>query len=265
MWGSRELVGVDGHPLGLVRAGSGPPLLLINGIGASVEMWAPFAASLGGNELIAFDMPGTGSSPPAARPLRVRGLAALTARLLDQIGIDRIDVLGYSFGGSVAQELARRAPARVRRLVLCSTSSGVGSLPPNPLAALLMLTPARYQSVSSAKLILPVIAGGRTRRDAGVLQATLADRLANPPTARGYLHQLYAISGWTSSPWLRRLRQRTLILHGDDDPLVPVANARHMARTMPHARLLVVNGGGHLLLLDEPGAVTDELTAFLAR
>jgi poly(3-hydroxyoctanoate) depolymerase len=265
MWGAEETLTVDQHPLRVVRSGGGPPLLLINGIGASAEMWAPLVDHMPANELVAVDLPGTGSSPPARRPLRIRSLALLLTRLLDQLGYPSVDVLGYSFGGIVAQELAWRAPDRVRRLILCASSAGAATLPPRPLPALLMLTPTRYQNRTVARYLLPLIAGGQTRRDPGVLEATLADRLANPPSRRGYLHQLYAVTGWTSNPWLRRIRHRTLVVHGDDDPLVPLVNARNMAKIIPNARLHVVHGGGHLFLLDEPQSVADELTAFLAR
>jgi poly(3-hydroxyalkanoate) depolymerase len=265
MWGSEQFVSVDRQRLRVVSTGTGPPLLLINGIGASAEMWAPLVARLDGHQIVAVDLPGVGSSPPSRRPLRMRSLAEIVVGVLDVLGYRRVDVLGYSFGAVLAQELVWRAPERVGRLVLAAASSGVGSVPSKPLAGALMLTPTRYQNRAVARRILPAIAGGRTRRDRGVLEANLEHRLANPPSRLGYLQQLYAVTGWTSNPWLRRIRHRTLILHGDDDPLVPVINARNMARIMPEARLYVVPGAGHLFLLDEPGLVVGELTGFLAR
>jgi poly(3-hydroxyalkanoate) depolymerase len=264
VWGAEHVVAVDALPLRVVRTGSGRPLLLINGIGASTEMWAPLVAHLEAHELVAFDLPGSGSSPRSQRPLRIRGLARTTTRLLDALGFDSIDVLGYSFGGIVAQELARRAPERVARLVLCATSPGLGGVPPEPVAAMLMLSPVRYFSRSAAQRIVPVIAGGRTRRDPRVLDEHLAERLANPPSSRGYLDQLYAVTGWSSLPWLGAVRHPTLILHGDNDPLVPLTNARRMAALMPQATLRVVPRGGHLFLVDEPESVAGELIGFLA-
>ncbi len=80
---------------------------------------------------------------------------------------------------------------------------------------------------------------------------------------RGYLAQLYAIAGWTSVPWLRRLRQPTLVLAGDDDPIVPLVNGRILARLIPDARLHVVPGGGHLFLLEDPAAVAARVSEFL--
>jgi pimeloyl-ACP methyl ester carboxylesterase len=115
IWGTETVLVVDGHLLRVVRRGGGPPLLLLNGIGASAEMWAPFEPMLPSHELIGVDLPGTGSSPPAQRPLRVRAIAHLVVHLLDALGIQTLDVLSYSFGGIVAQALAWRAQEPPRR------------------------------------------------------------------------------------------------------------------------------------------------------
>jgi pimeloyl-ACP methyl ester carboxylesterase len=226
-------------------------------------MWRPFVRRLGERPIIAFDLPGAGQSGRGCFPPRMRGLAALVVELLDALELSEVDVLGYSLGGVVAQELAHRAPERVRRLVLGATTPGAPSVPPNPLVAMLMLSPARYYDRRLAEVIVPVIAGGRTARDRRVLHARLGERLANPPTLVGYLHQLYSVCGWSSHLWLRRLRPRVLVVHGDDDPLVPLVNARYLAHAIPDARLHVVRGGGHLFLFDEPGRVVVPITEFL--
>jgi pimeloyl-ACP methyl ester carboxylesterase len=228
-------------------------------------MWTPFVKHFQGPEIIAVDLPGVGSSPSARYPLRIRALAELLTGLLDQLGYAKVDVLGYSFGSLVAQEMAWRSPERVRRLVLCAASGGVGTRPPKPLAALMMLTPARYQNGELARRAVPHIAGGRTATDPVALQEGLVHRLANPPSTSGYLGQLYAASGWSSAPWLRRVKHRTLILHGTDDPVVPVENAHSMVRVMPNAQLHVLEGAGHLFMLDDPDAVVSVLSSFLAR
>jgi poly(3-hydroxyoctanoate) depolymerase len=92
----------------------------------------------------------------------------------------------------------------------------------------------------------------------------LADELTGQPSLRGYLGQIYAISGWTSLPWLRTLRQQTLVLAGDDDPIVPVANGRILARCIPQAQLHIVRHGGHLFLLDSAAEMAGLVAAFLS-
>lgn len=226
-------------------------------------MWEPFVSRVQGHELIAFDLPGAGGSDHGRWPMRMPALARMIRTLLDRLGYERVDVLGYSLGGLLAQEFAYRVPERVRRLVLGATTAGMPSVPPSPLVALMMLSPARYNDRRLAEFIVPRIAGGRTARDTGVLRAGLEPRLARPPTTLGYLHQLYAATGWSSHRYLRRLRQPTLVIHGDDDPVVPLINARHLARTIPNARIHVVSGGGHLFLFDQPGTVVPVIEQFL--
>jgi pimeloyl-ACP methyl ester carboxylesterase len=250
-------------PLRVVRAGEGAPLLLINGLGASVEMWRPLVRELPDRELVALDLPGTGQSGRPRWPMRMPQLAGAVTAVLDDLELDRVDLLGYSLGGVVAQELARRAPERVDRLILAATTPGLPSIPPNPLVAMLMLSPARYYDRRLAEAIVPRIAGGRTARDPRVLRARLGERLADPPTPIGYLHQLCSVWGWSGHLHLRRLRMPTLVLHGSEDPLVPVLNARYMARVIPDATLRIIEDGGHLILFDEPSATGEAITGFL--
>lgn len=259
----QDRIRVDGLELRVRRRGEGEPLLLITGIGANVEMWDPFVPLLPGRELIAYDVPGTGRSTRTWRPRTMREHARIAVGVLDALGIGRTDVLGYSWGGALAQELARRAPERVRRLVLCATSTGAISLPPKPAALLALSTPLRYYHPALAELITPWIAGGRTSRDAKILRDQARLRTLSPPSPLGYLFQTWAAGTWTSLPWLHRLTQPTLVIAGDDDPVIPLANARLLARLIPDAHLHVIRGAGHLFLLDEPENAMGPLCDFL--
>jgi poly(3-hydroxyoctanoate) depolymerase len=245
------------------RRGGGRPLLLITGIGAHIEMWGPFARLAGERELIAFDAPGVGLSQRPRLPLRMHGLADVVRELLDALQLEQVDVLGYSLGGAVAQELARRAPDRVGRLVLCATGPGLGGSPPRPLAGLMLATPARYYHPRLLALSVPHIAGGRTARDPRVLAEQAATRLQRPPDPLGYAYQLYAGTGWSSLRWLNRVPHPTLVVAGEDDPIMPLRNARMLAARIPGARLHVVKEGGHLFLIDEPENVVAAINAFL--
>lgn len=247
------------------RGDAGVPLLLLMGIGGHLAMWRPVDARIADRRLIAFDSPGTGGSPPPRRPMRMRDHARLVCDLLDVLEVGQADVLGYSWGGALAQELARRAPERVRRLVLCATSPGLGGQPPRPLAATLLMTPARYYHPWLLRMSVPHIAGGVTRREPAALRDQAGQRLESRPSVRGYAHQLYAISGWSSLPWLHMITQRTLVVAGDDDPAVPIGNARWLASRIRGAQLHRVRGGGHLFLVDEPDNVVGHILGFLDR
>jgi len=238
--GSRRLEFLD-LAAGTVRVaveGDGPPLLLLAGLGGTLDMWAPIAPHLWGLELLSFDPPGTGGSGPVRYALGMPGLADLTAEVLATLGRERVDVLGYSWGGALAQELAHRHPDRVRRLVLCATTCGLGGMPGSPPALAALATPWRYASDA-------------IRRGRG-------SRLV------GYAAQLCAIAQWTSLPWLHDLEQPTLVVAGDDDAVVPLGNARLLANRIPDSRLHVVPGAGHLLLIDQPETVIPAVRSFLA-
>jgi pimeloyl-ACP methyl ester carboxylesterase len=83
------------------------------------------------------------------------------------------------------------------------------------------------------------------------------------PSLASYLAQLFAVAGWSSLSWLHTLPQPTLVLAGDDDPIVPMINARILAWRIPDASLHVVRGGGHLFVLERPAAVAEVVTGFL--
>ena len=239
------------------------PLILINGIGAAIEMWQPFIDDFDDRELICLDLPGCGQSPAPLLPMRMPQIAALITDVMDSLGLQRADILGYSFGGAVALELARRFPARVDRLILVSTTPGTPAAMPHPAIVAMMLSPVRYYNRRAGELIVPLIAGGQTARDAAQMRSGVARRLAHPPSMRGYAYQLLAISTFTAWPWLHRVPHRTLVVHGRDDPVSPSLNARLMTATMPNARLHTIAGAGHLVLLDEPTRAAPVIVEFL--
>ena len=248
----------------LVREiGEGPPVVLFNGIGAHVEMWRPLERALGGLRLVSFDAPGTGRSATRAVPYTMGWLAGLVERLFDELGLERADVLGYSFGGALAQQFALQAPDRIRRLVLAATLPGWGGVPGRLPAVLSMSTPLRYYSRTFYERTAGTIAGGRARHDPGHVRRLWHDRAGYVPSSTGYVQQLWAGMFWSSLPWLQRLQNPTLIVVGDDDPLVPVSNALMMAARMPRARVFVGAGEGHFQLLDEHSSALRAIGEFL--
>lgn len=261
---------VNGIPLTVaLRPGdnSGPPLLLINGIGANLELFDPFLDALdavGGHSIgtIRFDVPGVGGSPPSLFSLRFCGLARLIAQLLDTVGEQEVDVLGISWGGALAQQFAHQYSQRCRRLVLVSTSTGAISVPGRLSVLAKLLNPRRYIQPSYLASIAPDIYGGSFRQNPDLAHAYA--QLVKAPHGLGYYGQLLAGAGWTSLPWLHQLRQPTLIMSGNDDPIVPPVNARIMARLIPHAKLHIVNGG-HLFLLTEKEQVAPLVYQFLRK
>ena len=239
------------------------PLLLVPGIGTSLEIWQPLLDALGDLRTLAFDPPGTGLSSLPARPLRLPRLARLVTDLLDALGHEQVDLLGVSWGGALAQQVAHQAPHRVRRLVLAATSCGLGSIPGHPLALAAIANPLRFHSRSYFELVAPHLYGGASRRSQLQRSDEAALWLRRPPSFRGYAYQLVAIAGWSSLPWLHRLPQPALVIAGSEDPLVPIPNARILAARIPRATLHVVVGGGHLFLLNHAAESAAAIRGFL--
>jgi poly(3-hydroxyoctanoate) depolymerase len=258
-----QYLDIDGQRLRVaIRPGDGErwPLLLLNGIGASLELLKPFVDALGeGIETIRVDLPGTGESPAPIIPYRPPALAELLAELLDRLAYPEVDVLGVSLGGIVAQQFARQHHKRCRRLVLVSTGTGAIMAPGWPSALALMLTPQRYNDPAHMAEIAPKLYGGRIRENPELLGRVKATHSVDWV---GYYWQLLGITGFTSIHWLHHLQQPTLILSGNDDPIVLPINAKLMARLIPNARLHLFDDG-HLGLLTSAGELAPMVRQFL--
>ncbi len=237
-----------------------PPLLLFNGIGASIELAEPFIDALEGPEAIIFDVPGVGSSPTPRLPYRPWTLARMSAQLLDQLGYEQVDVLGVSWGGALAQQFAFQRAKRCRRLVLAATSPGSLMVPGKLTVLLKMATPRRYKDPEYLSRIAGDIYGGTLRGSPELVRNHL--RHVSWSSDYGYYLQLIAGLGWSSLPWLRFLAQPTLVIAGTDDPIVPVANGRILAKLIPDARLVTIDDG-HLFLVTRPEDSAEIIAAFL--
>jgi poly(3-hydroxyalkanoate) depolymerase len=260
-----ETISVGGRPLRAAvwtaspKAGraAGRPLLFFNGIGANIELMSPLADWLPDRDIITFDMPGVGGSPSPRFPYRPWTMALRTARLLDKLGYDGavVDVMGVSWGGGMAQQFAFQHPRRVGKLILAATAAGLLMAPGDPKVLAKIANPRRYIDPDYLRDNFETLYGESTGAAGHV------SRL-RPPSRRGYLYQLGAMVGWTSAFFLPFLKQKTLVLMGKDDRIVPLLNGRILAGLIPHARLEVVPGG-HLFLVSRPQTTIPLIDAFL--
>lgn len=242
--------------------GTAPPLLMFNGIGGNIELLAPLAQALAGREVITFDIPGVGHSQMPHRPYRLRDVVNLACEVLDRYGHGEADVLGVSWGGAAAQQFVRTAPQRCRRLILCATATGALMVPARPDVLWKMATPRRYVNREYSRSIAGDIYGGDFRKDPKA--AAEFFKHVRWQSSLGYYLQLAAVAGWTSVHWLRRVRQPTLVMAGEDDPLIPMVNARLMHKLIPNSELLVFDCG-HLFLLTRIDKASAAIRAFLDR
>ena len=236
------------------------PLLMFNGIGANLELGFPFLEALKDTPVILFDVPGVGGSPMPALPYRPASLARMAKNLVKILGHDRVDVSGVSWGGGLAQQFAYQYPRLCRKLVLVATSSGWTMVPGKPNVLSKMASIKRYTDKGYMRSIAAEIYGGDFRTDDTLIGAHASGM--RPSSNAGYMLQLLAMTGWSSVPFLWRLKQPTLILSGTDDPLIPVANAKLLHRLIPRSRLELIDNG-HLFVVTRPGETARMVEDFL--
>lgn len=262
-----RMIDVDGQMLRVATRtapgddGSRPPLLMFNGIGANLEVGFPFLTALENTSSIIFDVPGIGGSPMPSLPYRPRTLARMAKRLVEILGHDEVDVSGVSWGGGMAQQFAHQYPKLCRRLILAATASGWTMVPGTPSVLSKMASVKRYTDPGYMKSIAAEIYGGDFRGDRDLIKGHI--KAMRPASNGGYSLQLFGMMGWTSIHWLWTLTQKTLIMAGTDDPLIPVVNARVLHSLIPNSELELIDNG-HLFLVTRPKESAERVEQFLA-
>jgi len=204
------------------------PILYFNGIGTKIEAMLPFADGLPEREIISFDMPGVGGSSQPLVPYTAGMAAGMAAKLLDLFDIPQVDVIGLSWGGAIAQQFALQHCGRVRRVVLKATSAGMFAVP----------------------------------GDFSALQSELTNAF-EMPSLMGFTYQMMAMAGWASAPFLPFMDKETLIMMGDQDTVVPIANGHILRFLIPNSRLHTIKGGAHLFADSHREETVAELRDFL--
>jgi pimeloyl-ACP methyl ester carboxylesterase len=242
---------------------SGPPLLLIPGLGGKGTSWEPFLAAASAHfKTLVFDPPGSGGAPTLVGPTTIRALARASLALLDHLGQERTAVIGRSMGGMIAQELALLAPERVSRLVLVSTTART-----DPHLAEVFHLWARLAELGVSAEVRHRAAmlwclGARAAADSRRARAYLR-RKGDSDRPRDYAIQARACASHDALARLGGLRVPTLVVTGTDDRLTPPRHAEQLARAIPRSRLLYIPDAGHLPYLEVPGVFEKKVLEFL--
>jgi 3-oxoadipate enol-lactonase len=251
-----SLVPVGDIELDYERSGSGPPLLLIMGMSGTQLHWGePFLAPLRENfETIVYDHRGVGASTRVEGRLSIAQMAEDAAGLLAALEIDSAHVLGISMGGMIAQELALEHPERVRTLTLgCTYCGGEGS---SLLAAEVGQRLFEAMSSGDRKLALGVAWEINVSSALAADEAAFAEFLAiaeqRAVAVPVVMAQAQAIAAHDTQARLGELKMPTLVIHGTDDQMLPVANGHLIASAIPNARLEILEDVGHLFFWECP-------------
>jgi pimeloyl-ACP methyl ester carboxylesterase len=237
--------------------GIGPPVLLIAGQAMTLDAWWRTVPALARSfRVLTFDHRDVGRSSRSLWPYAVAQLADDAIAVLNAAGVDSAHVYGISLGGMVAQELALRYPDRVDAIVLGATTAG------GPQAVLADAHPLSFFVRVGAMApeeaewaAVPYSYSARTRRHYGErIAQDIAKRLESQTYTLPYLHQVAAASTHNAAGRLRQIQVPTLIVHGEEDAIMPVQNAHRLDNEIPHAEVKIWPDAAHLYITDEPRA-----------
>jgi 3-oxoadipate enol-lactonase len=243
--------------------GSGPPLLLVMGLSFTHEMWFRVLPSLASRyRVIVFDNRGMGRSDVPRGPYLIRQMASDAHAILKAAGIEAADVIGASMGGMIAQELALSFSQCVRRLVLaCTSHGGFFSSWPDFTRFRGRTNWSRPDELERA--LIPLLYADATPRDR--IEEDLDIRSRCSWCYQGFFGQLTGILAWSSYRRLPQIEVPTLVIHGEEDRLVPPRNGKVVAHRIPGAQFYLVPNAGHMLLTDQPEACAQIVLNFLSQ
>jgi 3-oxoadipate enol-lactonase len=239
------------------RTGSGPPLLLIHGLGYARWGWEPVVEPLSHLfDVLLFDNRGIGESGAPPGPYTTAELAGDALQVLDEAGVERAHVVGTSLGGMVAQELSLATPERVDRLVLvCTLPGGARSFPMPEQTVRLMEARASLREYVENSLV--------PDPQPELVDRILEHRVATAQPYEPWAAQAAAGAGFDAYDRLPGLTTPTLVIHGDGDTVVDPRNADLLGELIPNARVKIYPGCGHLLMWQQPELFARDLEEFL--
>jgi pimeloyl-ACP methyl ester carboxylesterase len=246
--------------------GSGVPILLIAGLALGAASWWRTVPVLATHfRVLTYDHRGVGLSESKTQTHSTTEMARDAVAVLDAAGVESAHVYGFSLGGMVAQQLALRAPGRVRSLVIGATHPGGrrATIPSPEVLSFFSRRPNLPQE-EAAWASVPFNYGARCRREhVDRIAQDIARRLSSPFAAAAYRAQLMAGLTHDCGSRLREIAVPTLVVHGREDRMIPVQNAEALADGIHGARLRILDEAGHLYTTDEP-EIDAEIGAFLA-
>lgn len=266
MLDSGRFVEVRGERIHLMERGSGPPLLLVHGFPSNAAAFSALVPRLEGERaMVVPDMVGFGQSTRRPRrPMTGDAYADRLAALLDALELERVDVAGLSWGGSVAQRLAARHPTRVSRLVLLAAVSAAHVLPLRTSNLLGLTLAIRFPAVARAVVRRFLV---RASADPNLPVDTLVRAYVEPlrrPGTLAAMRRFVRDTAATQPIDLRTIAAPTLVVVPQADRIVPPAMQQEIAALIPGARLESLPGVGHAVQFEAPDRLVALMRDFLA-
>jgi pimeloyl-ACP methyl ester carboxylesterase len=249
-----RLVRADGCALYYEVAGDPrrPPIVLLEGLGGDIRGWRRNIPHLAAELfVVAFDHRGNGRSDAPDEPMTMRIFVDDTLALLDELRLERAHVYGQSFGGMVAQELVLAAPQRVRSLILACTHAGGARV-----------APVR-RTVPKDKPWLSLYSERFAREHPEHVAEDLRVGSRNPQRPYAGRRQYEAMQGFDAYERLPHIAVPTLVMHGTEDAVIDVENARILAERIPNSELVLLEGAGHLYHSEQPDRVDGVVLDFV--
>jgi len=242
--------------------GSGAPLLLIMGLGWSSHAWYRTRPILNQRyRTIAFDNRGVGQSDVPPGPYSIPQMTSDAAAVLGAAKVNAAHIFGVSMGGMIAQEFALQYPQKVRSLILgCTAAGGPEAVRADPAVLQVLMTRSPNPD-DFAKAIGPFIYDRGTPPK--LIEEDTEVRRKWYPTADAYSAQLQAILAWESNSRIAQITQPTLVIHGENDKLVPPENGKLIAARIPGAKLVMIPNASHIFLTDQTPAAHAAILEFL--
>ncbi|WHY87811.1 alpha/beta hydrolase [Neobacillus novalis] len=248
--------------------GEGEPLLLIMGLSLNSKSWFRTLPALSEHyKVIIFDNRGVGLSGKPNTPYSIELMAEDARAVLDAAGVETAHVYGISMGGMIAQRLALKYPERIRSLILgCTTSGGENHVQPSADVSMLMLS--RASSIATpeemAWATAPILYSQAFIENQRELVAEdIQKRIELPILPYAYMLQLQACLAHDTYNEIEQIKASTLVIHGDEDKLVPYENGVNLADKIPNAEFMTIQGAGHIYVTEANDLVNKRVLDFL--
>jgi pimeloyl-ACP methyl ester carboxylesterase len=261
-----KMVPVGDITIAYKEIGSGDPLILIMGYSGAMDLWDPRVVNLLAKQhrVIVFDNRGMGNTTSTDKEYTIRLFASDTAGLMDALGIKKANVMGWSMGTLIAQELTLDYPEKVDKLILyAGDTGGKEALPPSPQVIAVLENTTGTEKEQGERLFGELFPPAWLKENPD--PSTYFPKITSMSPSVNVRRQAAAMMTWNGSySRLLGMKQPLLLITGDQDVLTPPGNSLIIAQNVPHSWIVRIRGGGHGVMYQYPDAFAGIVSSFLS-